>query len=382
MHSTSQRTVRVGIAHERFTDVAGSEHVVEQLAWVWPDAPVLVPFARKSGIPDINPARVRTSALQRVYPVLKGRSYAPLLPAVPAALRAVVAREHRASPLDALVISHHAFAVAAAQRDIPSLAYVHSPARWAWDRKFLKGETDSRAGQAALRVLGTLARRNEKKHVGRLDAIVANSGAVRQRIRDWWGRDAEIIHPPVDVEYFTPGPDSPARGDYFISVGRLVPYKRVDIAARAAVRAGVKIVIVGEGRDSGRVSAIAQQHPELVDMRGFLPTAEVRSLIQGARGLLMPGEEDFGIVPVEATACATPVIALAKGGALDSVVDGETGVLVPEGTSEEETVANFADAMAAFGADRFDRSRLLEHAAGFSRAEFRRKMELAVSALL
>ena len=122
--------------------------------------------------------------------------------------------------------------------------------------------------------------------------------------------------------------------------------------------------------------------PALINLKGFLPTPEVRDLIQGARALLMPGEEDFGIVPVEATAAGTPVVALGKGGALDSVIDGVTGIHVPPGADDAETVANFADALRNFPDSRFERDRLIEHAATFSPEAFQKKMAAAVSAML
>lgn len=373
---------RIGIVHERLTDVAGSEAVVEQLAQIWPSAPVLVPFSRPEGIPKIDPARVINSWLQLAYSMLSDVSYAPLLPLVPPALKGTVSREHRDHPLDALVISHHAFAVAGARPDIPSLAYVHSPARWAWDKKFREGETTSSAGREALSVLGALAKSNEKASVGSLDAVVANSSAVRSRIQDWWGRDATVVHPPVNVDYFNPGSGTTPKGEYFISVGRLVPYKRVDIAVQAAVRAKARLVVVGDGRDAKRIQPLADANPGLIELRGFLPDDEVRHLVQRARALIMPGEEDFGIVPVEATASGTPVIALAKGGALDSVIDGVTGVHVPEGATEDETISNFADALRSFNDNSFACSTLLEHAAKFSRPEFRRRMDEALRSIL
>lgn len=373
---------RVGIVHERFTDIAGSEQVVQRIAEVFPKGPIIVPFLRESGVPDVERKRVVTGYLQKPYESVQKLSYAPLLPAVPRALRSAVAREHRDRPLDALVISHHAFAVAAARDDVPTLAYVHSPARWAWDPNFLAGETNSVPGRAALTTLGRLARSNEKRHVPQIDAIVGNSTTVRQRINDWWGREAEVIHPPVNVDYFAPDENSPQRGDYFIAVGRMVPYKRVDIAVRAVIEAQVKLVVIGAGRDFERVSEIAATAPDLIDLKGFLPTPEARDLIQGARALLMPGEEDFGIVPVEATAAGTPVVALGKGGALDSVIDGVTGIHVPPGADDAETVANFADALRNFPDSRFERDRLIEHAATFSPEAFQEKMAATVSALL
>lgn len=360
-----RRPVRVALVHERLTDVAGSEHVVEQMARTWPDARIHVPFSRPKGIPRGLAPRVQTGPLQGAYRMTGWISYAPLLPLVPWALGRVGINP---DDTDVVVISHHAFAIAAAAVDVPSVAYVHSPARWAWDEAFRHGESDSRAGRAALAVLAARAKVNETRWAQRPRIVVANSTAVRDRVRSWWGRDAEVVHPPVDTAYFTPG-DTP-RGDYFISVGRLVPYKRVDLAVAAAVAAGVRLLVVGEGRDMERCRA--RSGPG-VDFLGRLPRDEMRDLVRGARALVMPGEEDFGIVPVEAIAAGTPVLALARGGALDTVVPGVSGELV-HGRDDDEVIAALAEAMRQWDDAAYSESTLAELATGFSEEAFRRRI--------
>lgn len=368
------RQPRVALVHERLTDIAGSEHVVEQMARTWPEARIHVPFARPEGIPAGLAHRVATSPLQRTYDLIGRRSYAPLLPLVPWALRRA---EITPSETDAVVISHHAFAIAAAAIDVPSVAYVHSPARWAWDPGFRHGETDSAAGRAALGVLGARAKANEKRWSPAPNEIVANSTAVRERIRQWWGRDARVVHPPVDTTYFTPG-DVP-RGDYFISVGRLVPYKRVDRAVAAAVKAGVRLLVVGEGRDMER--CVARSGPG-VEFLGRLPREEMRDVVRGARALVMPGEEDFGIVPVEAIAAGTPVLALGRGGAVDTVVPGVSGQLVGGECDDDDIVAAFAEAMRDWDDSAYSVSELTRFAEGFSEAAFRERIAAVVDRVL
>lgn len=371
---------RIALVHERLTDIAGSEHVVSEMAAVWPSANVHVPFSRPEGIPEALTGRVRTSPLQEIYSRTGSTSYAPLLPAVPWALRHAGIE---AGEVDALVVSHHAFALGALHAlegtDIPSVAYVHSPARWAWDKQFRKNEAGTMPSKAALATLSQVALRNEKRWAPRVTKIVANSSEVKNRIARWWGRDAAVVHPPVDTEYFRHG--SQRKEDYFVAVGRLVPYKRVDLAAAAAARAGVKLVIIGSGRDEARVRAAAG--PE-VELRGHLPRDEVRDVVREARALIMPGVEDFGIVPVEAMAAGTPVIALGEGGALDTVRPGVSGHLVGQGDdpSDSEIVDGLASAMREFDDSRFNRATLETHAESFSRATFRSKMEAVVSGLL
>lgn len=366
---TGVSTRRIALVHERLTDIAGSEQVVEQMARIWPAARIYVPFARPEGVPPALRGRISTGPLQQVYDRVGGRSYAPLLPFVPWALR-----RSSISPADTdvMVISHHAFAIAAAALDVPSVAYVHSPARWAWDPAFRRGEAGSVAGRVALGALAQRAKANESRWSSRPELIVANSTAVRDRIRAWWGRDAEVVHPPVDTTYFTPG-ELP-RGDYFISVGRLVPYKRVDVAVASAVAAGVRLLVVGEGRDLDR--CVARSGPG-VEFLGRLPRAEMRELVRGARALVMPGEEDFGIVPVEAMAAGTPVLALGRGGAVDTVVPGVSGELV-EGSDDDEVIAAFAEAMRRWDDSAYPASALARFAADFSEESFRSRIAAVV----
>lgn len=361
---------QVAIAHERWTDVAGSEHVIRQLAGTWPGSSVHVPFARPHLIPDDLRGRFHTGPLQRLYDATRQRTYAPLLPLVPSALPR---GSLRTVEMDALVVSHHAFALAAVaaaeHADVPSVAYVHSPVRWAWDHRFREDESRGRLGAAALALLAARARTNERRWAPRVTRIVANSTAVAQRVEQYWQRAATVVHPPVDTDYFRPDP-AVGKGDYFISVGRLVPYKQVPLAVAAAVEAGVRLVVVGEGRDMDRARALAGPG---VEFRGKLPRGQMRDLVRGARALLMPGEEDFGIVPVEAMASGTPVIALNRGGALDTVRPGLSGELVP-GDSREEIIANLAEALRTFDDSRYRRVELVEWAAGFSEGTFRRRM--------
>lgn len=366
---------KIALVHERFTDIAGSENVVAELAQQWPRATIHVPFARPRGIPEGLQERVRTSPLQPLYSGLGGRSYAPLLPLVPWALKHGSLRR---KDIDAVVVSHHAFALAAlGATDAPSVAYVHSPARWAWNTNFLNDEASGTLDALALRALANRARANETRWAPQITTVVANSTAVRTRIENWWHREATVVHPPVDTSFFTLDPDT-EKENYFIMVGRLVPYKQVPLGVAAAVRAGVRLIVVGEGRDMNRAKAVAGPN---VEFRGRLPREEMRELLRGARALIMPGEEDFGIVPVEAMACGTPVIALGRGGARDTVRPGVSGVLI-EGDGEQEVVANLAEAMRNFRDDTFTPQGLHDWAQRFSPAEFRRQMAEVVAGVL
>lgn len=365
---------RVVVVHERFSELGGSERVVQQLTQAFPGAEVFVPIDSPAGRPEgLEGVRVRTSPLQRLY---RGGSYAHLLPLLPWAMRTA-----RLGEPDVVVTSHHAFA----QRvrppaAVPVVSYVHSPARWMWEPGMRAGELGGSLGERALGAFAATQRRADRRAAQRPAQIVANSSTVADRVRRWWGRDAVVVHPPVRTEVFTPGPDPAAeRGDFFLLAGRLVPYKRPEVAVAAARAAGVRLVVVGDGRSREACEAVAGPGVEFL---GRVDDAAMMDLMRRARALVFPGEEDFGIVPVEAMACGTPVVALGVGGALDTVVPDVSGALVhPDGDSREAHVAAFAAALRDFD-DGLDPARVRAHAEGFGQERFRSQMRDVVGQVL
>lgn len=365
---------RVVVVHERFTEFAGSEAVVEQLARTWPDAPLLAPVARPGVLPaDLEP-RVRSTALSRL---LRGSTYAHLLPALPVAVR----RLRVPASADVVIASHHAFATQVVHAtSAPVVAYVHSPARWVWDPQMRQGEAGGTLGQLGLAGFAAAFRRYDREAAAGVHTLVANSSEVADRIHRWWGRDAQVVHPPVDIEYYTPA-TSPEREDFFLLAGRMVPYKRPDLAVRAAARAGVPLVVAGDGRSRAQVEALAGPHTRFV---GRVSDDDLRDLYRRCRALLMPGVEDFGIVPVEAQACGAPVVAIGEGGAKDSVLPGVTGHLVPPSDSAEPgaELDAWSAALARFDPSDYDPGVVRRHAETFSRTAFRDKMTGVVGSVL
>ncbi len=242
------------------------------------------------------------------------------------------------------------------------VCYCHTPMRYAWDPGFLEGE---RLGRLIKRVapLGAAWLRSvDRRRAAGPDQFVANSTYVAARIREAYGRDSVVIHPPVEVDRWLGAPRDPR--DAYLFFGRIVPYKRADIAVEACRRLGRRLIVAGEGRDLERVRAAGAANAEFI---GRVADEQVPELFSSARALLFPGVEDFGIVPVEAQAAGLPVIANAAGGVRDSVLDGETGVLYEPGTVE-----GLCRAIERFEAieDQFEDSRIRANAMRFGTAQF------------
>ena len=348
--TTPKRTPRVRIVHERFTELGGAERVVEQLLRAFPDASVFAPLSQRSCLPEgMEDVPIEVSSLQRWY---RGRGrYAHLLPLLPLAMARADLSE-----VDVVLTSHHAFAQRVRPpHDVPVVSYVHTPARWLWDANTRAGEPGGKLGGWALAAFAALQRRPDRRAAQRPARLIANSTAVADRINQWWGRESVVVPPPVRTHFFTPHDDgaaAPEREDFFLVAGRLVPYKRPEIAVAAARRAGVRLVVVGEGRQRAACEAVAGPGTQFL---GRVDDRQLRDLMRRTRGLVFPGEEDFGIVPVEAMACAAPVVALGRGGAVDTVLEGTSGVLVrPHRSGHDALVAAFAVALADFDDGSFD----------------------------
>jgi glycosyltransferase involved in cell wall biosynthesis len=238
--------------------------------------------------------------------------------------------------------------------------------RYAWDQ-FDSYFGPAQVGETRSRLLRpVLARmaRWDRDTAGRVDRYVANSHYVAGRIGRYYNHRSSVVHPPVDTAYYTP---DPARNPepFFLAVSALVPYKRLDVAIRAVARTGGALTVVGRGPEEARLRDLARSAGANVTFAGWVSDEQVRDLYRRSRAVLMPGVEDFGMVPVEAQACGRPVVALAEGGALDSVVDGVTGILV-----KESTVEAFADAMQAVTTRDFDPAAIRRHAESFGKPRF------------
>jgi glycosyltransferase involved in cell wall biosynthesis len=234
--------------------------------------------------------------------------------------------------------------------------------RYAWDQ-FDMYFGEARLGRFRSGLMRRVMRRMARWDADtaeRVDRFVANSRHVARRIRRYYNREATVVHPPVDTTFYHP--DGTASGDYLLVVSALVPYKRLEIAIAAAERVGRPLKIAGDGAERARLQRIAGP---TVEFLGRQPGEAIRDLYRGAHAVLMPGEEDFGIVPVEAQACGRPVVALARGGALETIEDGVTGILV-----EGDSVETFADGIRRVSSERFEPEELHSRAERFSEERF------------
>lgn len=340
---------RVAIAHDWLTVPGGSEKVVLALLRLFPQAELFTSVYDPAPWPEeITSRPVHASFLDRVPSARK--IYPQLLPMMNAAFESF-----DLSGFDLVISSSHACA-----KNVLTLpgtlhaCYCHTPMRYAWEPGFLEAEEIGLSGRVAAKMLMGRIRRQDAIGSARPDAYAANSNHVAARIEKYYRRPATVVAPPVEVERLISTPRGD--GDYYLAFGRVVPYKRVDVAVEACVRLGRRLKVVGEGRALERARAAAGGD-ERIEFLGYVEDDEVPALMAGARALLFPGEEDFGVVPVESQAAGTPVVALRRGGVLDSVRDGETGVLYPEPTAE-----GLCDGIRRFEELRFDSQVLRDHA--------------------
>src|SRR3954463_744627 len=306
---------RSAIVHDWLTIPGGSEKVLFELMELLPDADLFTSVYDESRWPELRERAVNVSFLDRLPGV--ERYYPKLLPLMNMAFESFDLSEY-----DLVVSSSHSCAKnVLTGSDALHLCYCHTPMRHAWEPRHLAGELGAGSALAARMLLGRL-RRNDLLGASRPDVYVANSTHVAARIRKHYPRDAIVIPPPVNVEAHLHRPRR--ERDYYLVLGRIVPYKKVDLAVGACATLGRPVKVVGEGRGLEAARAAAGADAEFL---GYVPDEELAELLSGARALLFPGEEDFGIVPVEAQAAGVPVIAYGVGGGRDRLPAGQTGVL-------------------------------------------------------
>ena len=313
----------VVLCHDWLTGMRGGERVLEILCRGFPDAVIVTLVHNRRAISDIiNAHDIRTSWLQHIPGITK--NYRRFLPLFPSTIEAM------SIPSADLVIStsHCVAKGVRPEQGTPHICYCFTPMRYAWTfHKEYLGDNPLKL-MLAKPVL-SLLRRWDRKVCNRVDRFVAISQHVQRRISDFYDREADIVFPPVDTDRLRPAKD--AHGDFDLIVSALVPYKRVDLAIDACTRLGYPLKIVGVGGEMAKLKKTAGSNVEFL---GWQSDNTILGLYQNCRMLIFPGEEDFGIVPLEAQACGRPVVAFGRGGALETVAAGVSGVFFNEQTED------------------------------------------------
>ena len=368
--------MRVAIVHEWLASHAGSEKVVEQILQIYPDADLfsLVDFLSPEQRHFIGHRSVQTSFIQRL-PFAKRvfRQYLPLMP--------LAVEQFDLSAYDVVISSNHAVAkgVLTAPHQL-HISYVHTPIRYAWDlqHQYLRqAGLEGGVKGGITRLILHYLRLWDTSSANRVDRFLANSEFIAKRIWRAYRRPATVIYPPVDVARFE---WQQPREEFYLTVSRFVPYKRVDLTVAAFNQLGLPLVVIGDGSDWQRVNAMAGPTIRLL---GKQSDATVTDYMQRCKGFIFPAEEDFGITPVEAQAAGAPVIAFGRGGVAETVVHGKTGVLF-----SEQTVESLVQAVKSFemGMYELNRHALRQQAEQFSincfRDQFRSCIEQTYTAFL
>ncbi|MGA2369574.1 MAG: glycosyltransferase [Candidatus Korobacteraceae bacterium] len=352
-------SLRVALIHDWLVNMRGGEKVLEILCRRFPDAPLwTLLYVPGSVSSTIENRQIKTSLLQALpFAKTKYRHYLPLFP--------LFAELTRVRGFDIVISSSHAVAKGMVKKTSDSrplhICYIHTPMRYIWDRfddYFGPDKVGSFASHCFFKPVAKVLQIYDRETVDRVDVFIANSRFVADRVKRLYGRDAEILPPPVDVQCFAAVERSPE--DWYLVVSALAPYKRVDHAIRACAMLGRELRIVGSGPEERKLRLLARDIGANVQFLGFVNARDLVEYYRRAKGVLFPGVEDFGIVPVEAIATGCPVVAFRKGGVLDSMT-GETAELY-----SEQTVEGLREAIVRFEKREFPEHELRSRAARFA----------------
>ncbi len=351
--------MRVAIVHDYLNQRGGAEWVVAVLHEMFPEAPIFTSIVDRDTLwPGLQSADIRPSWMQRL-PGLRGHFKKYLL------LYPVVFENVDLSGYDLVISSSSAFAKAVRSRPGAfHLCYCHTPARFIWDyQRYVERERFGRPARALLPMAIRLLRAWDLRTADRPRAYVANSRLVAARIRQFYGREAEVVPPPVDLKRFQPLEE---RGDFYLVVSRLNSYKRIHLAIEAFNSLRLPLIVVGDGPHRAVLERLAGP---TIRFTGYLRDEEISQLYGRCQALIFPGEEDFGLTVLEANACGRPVIAYRGGGALETVIPDITGMFF-----DEPSGAALADGVLQARERRWDSWRIREHAEGYGIERFKEQL--------
>ena len=358
--------MHLALVHDWLNQIGGAEDVLQALVEMFPQAPIYTSMYWPERMPQGHHAwDIRTTWLDRLPGI--HRHHQPYLPLYPLAFGQL-----DLSGFDVVLSNKSGFCHGVRTGEAVHICYCLTPTRYVWDfDAYAAQETFPRALKTALRPLIAALRRWDFRAAQRVSHFVAISNEVQNRIRRYYGCDSVVIHPPVDTSAVRL-PAGPLRGaapsgdGFYLIVSRLIPYRRIDLAIRAFNQLGLPLVIAGDGRDRSRLEAVARPN---VTFLGRVPDADLPALFAGCRAYVVPGKEDFGIAPVQAQAAGRPVIAYGAGGALDTIIEGKTGIFFRKQTPEA-----LAAAVLAFDPDEIDANGCRANAERFTVSVFKDKL--------
>lgn len=379
----ASRCMKVALVHELLTMRGGAEKVLRILADMFPEAPIYTLLYDERKLGEWFPKeRVRANPLllpATRYPLPARFNHHRYLNKFPKAAEA-----WDFSEFDLVLSTSSAFVHGIITNSAPKhLCYVHSPARYLWDR------THDVVREASHGILGPLKKYYLEKTFHKLriwdseaadrpDMLLAASKAVQRRIELYWRRSSDVVYPPIDDAWFLPAtrnsPPAREHSNYFLIVSSLVRYKRIELAIEACNKTGKHLKIIGEGLDRKRLEKLAGP---TVEFYGWRQSDELKDLMCDAEAIVFPGDEDFGLVPLESMACGTPVIAFRSGGALETMVERKTGEFFTEATAD-----SLANVLQNFDRKKYKKEELIAQAKKFSRERFEKEIRNAVTAIM
>ena len=354
--------MNVALVHDYLNQYGGAERVLEALAEVFDNAPIYTLIYDSKITDKIFPGRkIQASFLQKI-PFIKShhRFFPPLMP--------LAVEKFDLSHYDLVISDSAAFSKGIITNpETLHICYCHTPTRYAWDdsHKYIREFNMPLLAKIFIPFFMNYLRLWDREAAYRVDKFICNSNFVAQRIKKYYKQEAKVIYPPVDAKFFTLS-DKPV-GDYFLMVGRLLVYKRFDVAIEAFNKLELPLKIIGDGPERKKLQKLANWNIEFL---GELPSDKIKEYYQNCQALIFPQEEDFGIVALEAMACGRPVIAYRGGGALESVKEGKTGIFF-----DEQTASSLIEAVKNFRSSKFNPEIIRAHVLKFDKEIFKKKIK-------
>ncbi|HUT95978.1 MAG TPA: glycosyltransferase [Candidatus Paceibacterota bacterium] len=365
--------MRIALVHDYLNQYGGAEKVLEAFVEIFPDAPIYTLFYDQKIVDEFFPGKkIQASFLQKIPFIKKHhRIFPPLMP--------IAVEKFNLLDYDLVISDSAAFGKGVITNSKTlHICYCHTPTRYAWDdsHKYVKEFSMSKLAKIFVPIFMNYLRLWDKEASRRVDKFICNSKFVEQRIKKYYKQDAEVIHPPVDTEFFKPSDHTRSslatNGEsYYLMVGRLLPYKRFDIAIEAFNKLELPLKIIGKGPEMKKLKKMANWNIEFL---GELAGEKLKEYYQNCQALIFPQEEDFGIVALEAMGCGKPIIAYGGGGALESVLEGKTGVFF-----NEQNTDSLVEAVKKFhllaSESKFNFVFIRNHAIKFDKEIFKKKIK-------